>query len=117
MSYKSSFPFEKRLEESTRIKNKHADRIPVVCEISKRQHDDLPKIDKSKFLVPTNLSVGHLLIVIRNRMKLSADKAIFLFVGDTIPPSTETIGAIYERFKDPDGFLYVSYSSENVFGY
>ena len=116
MSFKSSNPFEKRLEESNRIRNKYPDRIPLVCEKSDQKDINLPKIDKCKFLVPLNLSIGQLLLIIRSRIKLSSEKAIFLFINGTIPPSTETINTIYENFKDPDGFLYINYASENVFG-
>lgn len=116
MTFKSSNPFDKRLEESNRIRKKYPDRIPIVCEKSNQKDMNLPIIDKCKFLVPLNLSIGQLLIIIRNRIKLSAEKAIFLFVNDIIPPSTETINNIYENFKDPDGFLYINYASENVFG-
>ena len=116
MSYKSSYPFDKRLEESDRIKKKYPDRLPVICEASNKTDVNLPTIDKCKFLAPIDLSIGHFLLIIRNRMKLSADKAIFLFIGDTIPSSTETINIAYEKHKDPDGFLYITYSSENVFG-
>lgn len=116
MSYKSTNSFDKRLEESNRIRKKYPDRIPIVCEKSNQKDIDLPKIDKCKFLVPLNLTIGQLLIIIRSRMKLPAEKAIFLFIDNIIPPSTETLNVIYENFKDTDGFLYINYSSENVFG-
>jgi GABA(A) receptor-associated protein len=54
--------------------------------------------------------------VIRKRLKLPAEKAIFLFVGRVIPPTAAMLNSIYEQYKDPDGFLYISYSDENVFG-
>ena len=116
MNYKSSNSFDKRLEESNRIIKKYGDRIPVICEPTNPKDVNLPKIDKCKFLVPTNLSIGHFILILRSKMKLSSEKAIFLFVGNTIPQGTETIDVIYNRFKDPDGFLYITYSSENVFG-
>lgn len=31
-------------------------------------------------------------------------------------PSSLTMGQLYEKEKDEDGFLYVAYSGENTFG-
>lgn len=73
-------------------------------------------IDKKKYLVPADLTCGQFLYVIRKRLKLEPEKAIFLFVDGKIPATTAFLNTIYEEHKDPDGFLYMSYSDENVFG-
>ena len=67
-------------------------------------------------MVPSDLTCGQFVYVIRKRLKLPAEKAIFLFVGRVIPPTAAMLNTIYEQHKDPDGFLYISYSDENVFG-
>ena len=47
---------------------------------------------------------------------LPPEKAIFIFVNDTLPPTAALMSAIYQEHKDKDGFLYVTYSGENTFG-
>ena len=86
--------------------------------VDKRASDtSLPDIDKKKFLVPSDLTVGQFMYVIRKRIHLSAEQAIFLFVaGGTLPPSVSTLQAVYDQHHDEDGFLYMTYSGENVFG-
>jgi len=117
MKFKSQHTFKERIEESSRIINKYPDRIPIICEkMNDSKNKDLPTIDKSKYLVPKDLTMSQFLYVIRNRMKLPSEKAIFLFVGGTIPSSSELILNIYSRYKDLDGYLYITYSGENVFG-
>lgn len=117
MSFKSIHSFEKRKEESDRIISKYPDRIPIICEKSSSTKDnDIPTIDKIKYLVPINLTMGQFIYVIRSRMKLRAEKAIFIFVGNTIPSSTSDLQTLYSRYKDKDGFLYMYYSGENTFG-
>ncbi len=117
MKFKSEHTLKDRLEESSRIMNKYPDRIPIICEkMNNSKNKDLPTIDKSKYLVPKDLTLSQFLYVIRNRMKLPSEKAIFLFIGGTIPASSELILNIYSRYKDSDGFLYITYSGENVFG-
>lgn len=116
MRFKYEYSFQKRKEESSRVLQKYPDRIPIICEKSHVASNDCPDIDKKKYLVPKDLTVSQFLYVIRNRLKLGPEKAIFLFVGDIIPPSSSYIIDIYNHYSENDGFLYITYSPENVFG-
>ena len=42
-----------------------------------------------RYLVPADLTVGQFVYVVRKRIKLSAEKAIFIFVKDVLPPTGE----------------------------
>mmetsp|Transcript_14443 Transcript_14443/g.35729 ORF Transcript_14443/g.35729 Transcript_14443/m.35729 type:complete len:123 (-) Transcript_14443:68-436(-) len=113
-SFKQEHPLEKRKEVSERIRAKYSDRIPVIVE--KAPKSDVPDIDKHKYLVPADITVGKFLYEIRKHMRRSPEN-IFLFVGNgVLPPAAALMSQIYERFKDPDGFLYIVYSGENTFG-
>lgn len=79
------FYIEKRKAEAERIRQKYPDRIPVICE--KVEKSDIPTIDKKKYLVPADLTVGQFVYVIRKRIKLSPEKAIFIFVNEILPPT------------------------------
>eukprot|EP00695_Tsukubamonas_globosa_P002312 TRINITY_DN342_c0_g1_i2.p2 TRINITY_DN342_c0_g1~~TRINITY_DN342_c0_g1_i2.p2 ORF type:complete len:125 (-),score=10.42 TRINITY_DN342_c0_g1_i2:86-460(-) len=114
-SFKLEHSFEKRKSEATRIREKYPDRIPVICE--KSEKSDIPDIDKKKYLVPADLTVCQFVYVIRKRIKLPSEKAIFLFVNGTLPPTASLMSAVYEENKDEDGFLYITYSGENTFGW
>jgi GABA(A) receptor-associated protein len=113
-SFKKEHPLEKREAEASRIRNKYPDRIPVIVE--RAEKSDIPDIDKKKYLVPADLTVGQFVFVIRKRIKLSAEKAIFIFVRNVLPPTAAMMSAIYDEHKDEDGFLYLTYSGENTFG-
>jgi len=115
LSYKSQFSFERRLASAERIINKYPERIPVIVERSK-QDNITPRINKRKYLVPMSLTVGQFLYVIRKRIKLPPEKALFIFINNIIPPTSELLGVIYDNHKDKDKFLYMEYSGENVFG-
>ena len=91
------------------------DRIPVIVE--KAAGSDIPDIDKKKYLVPTDLTVGQFVHVIRKRIKLTPEKAIFIFVNNVLPPTAALMSTIYEEQKDEDGFLYITYNGESVFGH
>jgi len=112
--FKEQHPFDKRKAEAARIRVKYPDRIPVISE--KSEKSDIPDIDKKKYLVPADLTMGQFVYVIRKRIKLPADQAIFIFVNNTLPPAAALMSQIYKEHADQDGFLYVTYSGESTFG-
>ncbi|KAK2918274.1 hypothetical protein Q8A73_005020 [Channa argus] len=108
-------PSEHRCVESAKIRNKYPDRVPVIVE--KVSGSQIVDIDKRKYLVPSDITVAQFMWIIRKRIQLPSEKAIFLFVDKTVPQSSLTMGQLYDKEKDEDGFLYVAYSGENTFGY
>ena len=114
--FKSRYSIDERWEEAHRVINNYPDRVPIICERANTRGNDCPDIDKNKFLVPKDLTVGQFIYVIRKRLRLPSEKAIFIFVGGIIPPSSYLIADVYEFYKDNDGFLYITYAFENVFG-
>merc|ERR1719374_28666 len=112
--FKDEHPLERRKAEATRIRERYPDRIPVIVE--RAANTDIPDIDKKKYLVPADLTVGQFVFVIRRRIKLSPERAIFVFARNVLPPTAALMSSIYEDFKDEDGFLYLTFSGENTFG-
>lgn len=113
-TFQREYSLERRKSESERVLQKYTDRIPVIVE--KAKGSMITDIDNRKFLVPKDLTIGQFIWVIRKRIRLAPEQAIFIFVDNTLPPQTETIAHVYEKHVDPDGFLYVIYSGESVFG-
>lgn len=104
-------------EEAIRVRTKYPDRIPVIVNRSKSAGSEVPFIDKHKFLVPADLTMGQLQYVIRKRLTLTPEKALFLFVNNAAAPTSSLVSTIYEENKDQDTlFLYVTYAMENTFG-
>jgi len=115
-SFKNKYSFPKRLEESTRIRSKFPDRVPVIVEKSRTATDDLPNLKKKKYLVPYDITSGQFMFIIRKRIQLDPTTGLFMFIGNDLSQSAELFGNIYENKKDEDGFLYITYSGENTFG-
>jgi GABA(A) receptor-associated protein len=113
-TFKKVNPFEKRSLEARRILDKYPDRIP--CIVEKIKSSNIDNLDKNKFLVPSDLTMGQFIFIIRKRIHLSPEKAIFILVNNLIPPSSYPLSQIYNQHKDDDGFLYLVYSGENTFG-
>lgn len=112
--FHQKYDLETRKKEAERIKEKYPNKLPVIIEQYKSSK--IKKIEKSKFLVPDELTIAQLLIIIRKRLSLKQTEAIFLFTENILPPTTQTISSLYSEYKNEDGFLYLKYCNENVFG-
>ena len=99
---------------SDELKLKYPDRIPVI--VNKSKNTDIDDIDKNKYLVPKNYTVGQFVYMIRKRIKLKPEKAIFVFINNVLPPTSASMDEMYNVYQSNDGFLYVTYSGENTFG-
>ena len=113
-NYKKKNDFEKRCKESGNVLSKYPDRIPIIVERSKKC--SFNDIDKSKYLVPKDMTMGQFTYIIRKRIKLDPSQTIFISVNGTLSSSTEIVSNVYDDKKDEDGFLYVNYTNENTFG-
>jgi GABA(A) receptor-associated protein len=107
-------PFYIRKNESNRVRGSHGDKVPIV--VKKSEKSDLPQITKSKFLVSKDLIFGNFVYVLRKHIKLTPEHALFVFINNTLVPNSMTIDTIDDQYRNPDGFVYATYSSENTFG-
>merc|ERR1712054_163808 len=75
------------------------------------------EVDGKKYLVPSELTVAQFQYVVRKRLRLPAEQAMFLFFDGRLPSANSVpLTQLYNDHKDQDGFLYVTYSGENTFG-
>lgn len=103
------------ISDVERVLKKYPNRVPVFIDRTKNKCT-IPEIDKKKFLVPCEMTIGHLMYIIRKRIKLKPEQALFIFINNTLPPNSETVENMYITHKSNDGFLYINYSTENTFG-
>ena len=103
--------------ELHRIREKYPGKVPIFVLKSPNCGSDLPDIAKKKYLVSTHFTLGHLLFIIRKQMSLSPEKALFLFINNTLPASSQTIAELYAQHRSFDGALRMYYTSESTFGF
>jgi GABA(A) receptor-associated protein len=113
LPFRQRYTEDERRDEFARVKSKLDRFIPIIVE---QGSGASPPIDKEKFLVPTEVTVAQLSFVIRKRLKMLPSEALFLMVNKQLCTGTSTMGCVYDRHHDPDGFLYVVYTNENTFG-
>ena len=114
MGFKEKYTENERLNESTKICLKYPTRVPIIVE--KYSKCSFNEINKNKYLVPKDTLMSQFLGIIRKRIDLNSSQALFIMVNKSLIPINQTLGEIYENNKDTDGFLYMTYTSENTFG-
>jgi hypothetical protein len=116
--FKDSYEFEKRKKEGNNVKTKYPGRIPIIVEVENGNFSkELPILEKTKYLVPHDIKISAFLFILRKKLKLTQDVAVYMYVNNnTMPIFTDTVGHVYEKHKDEDGFLYLTLSGESFFG-
>lgn len=105
----------RRAEAEAIFRKFEGNHLPVIVERGDGGRD-LPLLDKTKFMVPRQLTWGQLIYLIRRRLAVSADTGLYIFVNNTVPPASATVQEIHEAHCAVDGFLYATYSGEATFG-
>ena len=98
------------------VMKRHPGRVPVYVKRADNMGSKLPEINRHKFLIPQDFTLHALQHTIRLYLKLKPEQAIFIFINNTIPIYSESLAQLYEKYRDKDGLLYVTYSTENTFG-
>lgn len=67
--------------------------------------------------MPKAFTVGEVLAVLRTRLDLTREEGLVLFASEKymLRPNTK-LEDVYDRYKDEDGFLYLVYAEENIYG-
>lgn len=119
LSYAKEFKknsIEKRAQVCSEMKQKYPNRYGII--VSKREGSQAPDITKNKYLAPDDLTINQLIYVFRKRIAIKESQGIFFFVDNILlsVSSSMPISELYHKYKDTDGFLYVTYDVENTFG-
>jgi len=111
--FKLQYEFKNRVIQSLQIKLNYPDKIPIICEKNKKSD---PDILNKKLLPSGDMTIGEFMFIIKKKLKLKEHEAIFIIIKNTIPSNSIKLSDIYYKYKDTDGFLYINYTKENVFG-
>ncbi|XP_068778860.1 microtubule-associated proteins 1A/1B light chain 3C-like [Struthio camelus] len=90
--------------------------VQVVVERYQKEKT-LPALSRTKFLVSQDLPLSQFAITLRTRLCLASSQTFYLLVNNKgLPNMTVTMQELYRDNKDEDGFLYLTYASQEMFG-
>jgi len=117
MDFRKEVPdLQTRKQESQNLCQNHPNKAPVIIQPSNIPQNTL-RIPQNKFLVPMLYTFHEFLFHLRKKLQMSSNESLYIVVGNAhMPAMNKTIKQIYSELKDPDGFLYITYSSEAVLG-
>jgi len=97
---------------------KYPDRIPV--RLIRDEKKDTPELERYKYLIPREMTVGQFMHVVRSKMVMKSTKALFFLISTGndhfIPPTSQILSEIHDPYQDEKGILNIVYATENTFG-
>ena len=115
--------YQKNTTESARVLkskillNKFPNCIPVILNKSPTDKN-LVDIKKYKYIIPKEMTVAGIIQIIRKQMaqNINENISIYLICNNIMLCGSTSIDNIYDMHKNTDGFVYIEYCGENVFG-
>jgi len=116
--FRDAAPFAARLAMSRRTRERYPDHVPIIVE--RLPGSQLPELARQKFLTPADMTNAVFAFNVQRKLTLPPGQGLFLRVrgagaARALMPS-ETVGELHAREADRDGFLYLQFREENVFG-
>ena len=80
-------------------------------------HINLDLFVLHRYLAPGDLTAYQFGFIIRKRIRLPEKDSLYFFVnGRFILKGDTLMSEVYQSRKDPDGFLYITYTDESTLG-
>lgn len=109
------------VDSSSTVRRRFPERVPIF--VAPAPGSTLPPLTRNKFLPPQDFTVGQFHYILRRYLKLKPAEALYLFAQDrrtkqpVFPPVSMLLSQLdKECASAEDGFLHLTYSSENAFG-
>ena len=118
MSYQKTLTFQTREKESKQIMEENPNKVPVIC--LKDPKSNLIEIKKTKYLLDKAFTISQFISLIKQKLKLNSNEALFLVAKRNNKYYALTgdiqMTQVYDEYKEKDGFLYIVYTSKEIWG-
>ena len=117
-NHKKTLTKEERIQQSSKLLEENKDQIPVICE--KDPSCTLEALVKTKYLIKRTITINQFKRTLLKKFKVESLEALFLFVTNKTQKvaviGDVSFGEVYDKYKDDDGFLYLIYTNEKIWG-
>lgn len=111
-TFKKRYTIEQRVKQVKKVRHSHPDKYPIIVTVI----NSSLSLDNNKFLVSGAMTIGSFLEQIRERSSNKSTIGLFLCIKNILIKPTSTIKELYNEYKDPDEYLYMTVKAENTFG-
>ena len=68
--------------------------------------------------MPQNFTMSDVQTIVRRKLNLNKEKSLYLIGNDgkSLMASSALLSEMFKKHGDADGFLYLMYTEENMFG-
>ena len=99
------YSFEQRVKHINSLLLRYPNRIPVIMLPTDKNQ---PKIQKTKYLVPGEVTMTQFIFIIKKYIDLKQEDALFIFTeSGTILSGNTLMSETYKQHMDDDKFLYL----------
>ena len=113
--YQKAKTLEERKREFQTVMEANPDKIAIICEKAPKSH--ILDIEKSKYLVKNDVTLNQFSLMIRKKLKIEKEQALFFLInGKKSLSGDNSMQEIYNKYKNDDGFLYIAYAGEEIWG-
>jgi hypothetical protein len=110
--FKTQNTFETRREISALIAQQQPDKVPVILELDPQAVRNV-LITRKKFLCDHRVPLHQFVTTARPVIRVDRNDALAVMVETGVAISlNDTLGALWDRHHDPDGFLYLWISAD-----
>ena len=109
-------PKEERIRKAEEFKTKYPGKVPIILE--KAPNSNINITTKEKYIIPGYFNGNQLLFSIQKKLPKNSSQGMFLLIEGRISFDLKTkVIDLYNKYKNKeDGFLYIMYSHECVWG-
>lgn len=115
--FKHHYPLEKRMQWSQEASMKYSNKLPLIVE-KDHKCQALDDLSNPKFLMPRTFMITEVQMIVRRKLNIKKEQGLFMMVNDgkEMIKANESLESVYDKYKDEDGFLYILYTQENIYG-
>lgn len=115
--FRARYDFDTRKSLYDTLMLKNSNYIPCVVSLS---NDIVAKYKLSsieiRVLIQADYTLGQFINILRKRLSISSVEGLYVFIDNTLLPTSSIMSKIYSQRKSKDGFLYVDVSILETYG-
>lgn len=107
---------KEKLELSNKLRKLYPHFIPTIIRRNDKENY-LHDLDKQQFLIPADMSLGAFVNFLKRRLGVYSILSLWIYSNSNmLTDRSQKMSEIYDQYVEIDGFLYLTYKSEESFG-